>query len=56
MVRAAHGREQLAISVAKINYNREINKVFLLLLGIRAACAEAIRKGNHSCISCDEGT
>ena len=39
MVRAAHGREQLAISVAKINYNREINKVFLLLLGIRAACS-----------------
>jgi len=39
VVRAAHGREQLAISVAKINYNREINKVFLLLLGIRAACS-----------------
>ena len=39
MVRADHGREQLAISVAKINYNREINKVSLLLLGIRAACS-----------------
>ena len=37
--RADHGREQLAISVAKINYNREINKVSLLLLGIRAACS-----------------
>ena len=39
MVRADYGREQLAISVAKINYNREINKVSLLLLGIRAACS-----------------
>ena len=39
VIKSCHGREQVAISVAKINYNREINKVSLLLLGIRAACS-----------------
>ena len=34
-----HGREEVTISVAKINYIREKSKVFLLVVGIYMPCS-----------------
>jgi len=35
----SHGREEVTISVAKINYIREKSKVFLLVVGIYMPCS-----------------
>ena len=39
VVGSFHGREEVTISVAKINYIREKSKVFLLVVGIYMPCS-----------------